>query len=57
MTAAQIPAVSLPSPACAILPKPFNLEQLYGLVGLVELPVIEGPQTGLSFSEHTLLAS
>jgi CheY-like chemotaxis protein len=57
MTAAQIPAVSLPSPACAILPKPFNLEQLYGLVGLLELPVIEVPQTGLSFSEHTLLAS
>lgn len=57
MTASQIPATSLPSPACAILLKPFNLEQLYGLVGLLELPVVASPESELSLSEHTLLAS
>jgi CheY-like chemotaxis protein len=57
MTASQIPVTSLPSPACAILPKPFNLEQLYSLVGLLELPVVTSPHSGPSLSEHTLLAS
>jgi len=57
MTAAQISVTSLPSPARAILPKPFNLEQLYSLVSILGLPVVASPQSGLSLSEHTLLAS
>jgi two-component system response regulator MprA len=57
MTASLIPVTSLPSPACAILPKPFNLEQLYSLVSLLELPVVASSRNSLSLSEHTLLAS
>ena len=55
MSAALTPDQRLPPPAIAVLPKPFNLEQLYTLLELQQVPVPAG--TGSIPVEQTLLAS
>jgi len=58
MTAAlmkeELPAP--PSPATAILAKPFNLEQLYAVVSTLAVPALTA-ERGLTLSEEMLLAS
>ncbi|MGO8946590.1 MAG: response regulator transcription factor [Ktedonobacterales bacterium] len=55
MTAALTPGELPPSPAMAYLPKPFNLEQLYALVELLEMAPVAGRET--EPDRQTLLAS
>jgi two-component system, OmpR family, response regulator MprA len=57
MTASLAAGKRLPTPARAILSKPFNLEQLYTLVAMLALPTIASPQSIVSLPEDTLLAS
>ena len=55
MTAALRPDQRLPPPAIAVLPKPFNLEQLYTLLELQQVSVPAG--TGTVPVGQALLAS
>jgi CheY-like chemotaxis protein len=57
MTAALVKGeLPPPSPATALLAKPFNLEQLYALVSTLAVPALT-PERELTLSEEVLLAS
>ena len=55
MTAALLPDEALPPPATAVLPKPFNLEQLYALIERLPVPPLAGRESVAA--QQTLLAS
>jgi CheY-like chemotaxis protein len=58
MTAGLLPdELPEPAPVNAILLKPFNLEELYAVVGTLACPPVVATESQLSFAGEALLAS